>query len=176
MSRYRRFHAPGATWFFTVNCAERRGNRLLTTPIEALRGVFREVREAHPFEIEAMVVLPEHLHCIWTLPEGDSDFRTRWALIKAGFSRRIAPGEGRSESRIRRGERGIWQRRFWEHLIRDQQDLERHIDYIHYNPVKHGWVERVGDWPFSSFHRFVAQGLYPADWSDAPVGSIEAGE
>jgi putative transposase len=176
MTDYRRIRVPGATWFFTVNCAERRGNRLLTDHIEGLRAAFRKVRATHPFEIQAMVVLPEHLHCVWTLPEGDADFHTRWALIKADFSRALPAGERRSESRIKRGERGIWQRRFWEHLIRDETDLARHIDYIHFNPVKHGWVTRVGDWPYSSFHRFVDRGVYPPDWATEPDASITGGE
>jgi putative transposase len=107
----------------------------------------RKVKADHSFQIEAMVVLPEHLHCIWTLPVGEADYKTRWSLIKAGFSRSIPHGERRSDSRVKRGERGIWQRRYWEHLIRDEQDFERHVDYIHWNPVKHAWVQRVQDGP-----------------------------
>ncbi len=138
MTEYRRVKLEGATYFFTVNCAERHGNHLLVDSINLLRQIFRKVKSEHPFEIDAMVVLPEHLHCIWTLPPGDADYQTRWALIKAGFSRAIPVGERRSMSRIKRGERGIWQRRYWEHLIRDNQDFEQHVDYIHWNPVKHG--------------------------------------
>jgi putative transposase len=100
------------------------------------------------------VILPDHFHSLWTLPPGDADYATRWMLIKAGFSRRIAAGERRSESRIKKGERGIWQRRYWEHLIRDQQDYEHHVAYIHYNPVKHGHADRAADWPNSSIHRY----------------------
>jgi len=140
MTNYRRFQYPGATWFFTVNLAERHGNRLLTDKIDLLRMAFMQVKGCHAFEIDAIVVLPEHLHCILTLPPGDSDFSTRWGLIKAYFSRQVDRGERISKSREKRGERGLWQRRFWEHLIRDENDYRQHIDYIHWNPVKHGWV------------------------------------
>jgi putative transposase len=149
---------------------------MLLDNVDLLRRVFRKVRNRHPFAIDAIVVLPEHLHCIWTLPDGDSDYRKRWALIKAGFSRGIPVGERRSESRVKRGERGIWQRRYWEHMIRDDRDLERHVDYIHWNPVKHGWVRRAGDWPHSSFHAYVRRGLYPADWACDPDVTIKGGE
>jgi putative transposase len=176
MTEYRRAKLEGATYFFTVNCAERHGNHLLVDSIDLLRQIFRKVKSEHPFEIDAIVVLPEHLHCIWTLPPGDADYQTRWALIKAGFSRAIPAGERQSASRIKRGERGIWQRRYWEHLIRDDQDFERHVDYIHWNPVKHGWVRRVGDWPHSSFHAYVRRGIYPADWACEPSGTIDGGE
>jgi putative transposase len=176
MTDYRRVWIPGARVFFTVNLAERAGNRLLVDHIDQLRSVFRQVRERHPFTVDAMVILPEHLHCIWTLPEGDADYKTRWALIKAEFSRGIPVGERRSASRRTRGERGIWQRRYWEHVIRDERDYARHVDYIHWNPVKHGWVTQVVDWPYSSFHGFVRRGLYPSDWAcDADVG-IDGGE
>ena len=164
MTEYRRFHYPGATWFFTVNLAERKENQLLTERIDLLRAAFTHVKKKHPYEINAIVVLPEHLHCILTLPEGDTDFSTRWGLIKAYFSRHIAKGERISQSRENRGERGLWQRRFWEHLIRDETDFRQHVDYIHWNPVKHGWVQHVMDWPYSSFHRYVSQGIYPDNW------------
>lgn len=116
------------------------------------------------FRIEAAVILPDHLHAIWTLPDGDRDFSTRWMLIKAGFSRQLESGERRSKSRFVKGERGIWQRRYWEHFIRDEEDLARHADYIHYNPVKHGHVRQIKDWPHSTFHRHVNRGMYPIDW------------
>lgn len=176
MTNYRRATIAGATYFFTVNCADRQGKALLVEHIDLLRQVVRRVKNAHPFTIDAMVILPEHLHCIWTLPEGDADYKTRWALIKAGFSRQIPAGEWRSESREKRGERGIWQRRFWEHLIRDDRDYSRHVDYIHWNPVKHGWVTRVNDWPHSSFHGYVKQGLCPADWAGNPEDIGDVGE
>ncbi len=176
MTEYRRAHVEGATYFFTVNAAQRRGSRLLVEHIDWLRQVIRHVRAKRPFAIDAMVVLPDHLHCIWTLPEADGDFKTRWALIKAGFSRALPRGERLSASRRKRGERGIWQRRYWEHLIRDERDFERHVDYIHWNPVKHGWVGRVVEWPYSSFHSYVKRGIYSADWACGVVPEIDAGE
>src|SRR2546423_15617184 len=115
--------------------------------------------------MEAEVVFPEHLHCLWRLPPGDYAFPMRWCLIKAYFTRMLPRGEASSVSRQRKGERGIWQRRYWEHVIRDEQDYQRHLDYIHYNPVKHGYVQAAKDWPYSSFHRWVAQGVYPVDWA-----------
>jgi len=165
MSHYRRVRSPGGTFFFTVNCARRRGHRLLVEHVALLGESMRAVKTAHPFGVDAIVVLPEHLHCVLTLPPGDTDYATRWGLIKAGFSRALPAEETRSASRRRRGERGIWQRRFWEHGIRDDLDFQRHVDYVHWNPVKHGWVTRVRDWPYSSFHRYVEQGLLPADWA-----------
>ncbi|MDB5514655.1 MAG: transposase [Tardiphaga sp.] len=164
MTDYRRNFIDGASFFFTVNLAERR-LRLLTEHIEDLRTAFRETRRRHPFTIDAMVVLPDHLHALWTLPEGDWDFSTRWQLIKSTFLRSLAPGERVSASRAAKGERGVWQRRFWEHTVRDESDLVRHIDYIHINPVKHGLVTRVRDWPYSSFHRMVKLGVLPEDWA-----------
>ena len=136
----------------------------------------KKVKTKHPFEIDAIMVLPEHLHCIWTLPPGDADFKTRWGLIKAGFSRDFPKGERRSASRIKRGERGIWQRRFWEHLIRDDENYQRHVDYIHWNPVKHGWVSQVKDWPHSSFHAYVRRYCYAKDWGSEPDIKLQVGE
>lgn len=176
MTNYRRAHVAGASYFFTVNCAERYNNHLLVEHVDLLRQIFRKVKADHPFHIDAIVILPEHLHCIWTLPPEDADYKTRWALIKAGFSRQLPVGERRSESRIKRGERGIWQRRYWEHLIRDDLDYQRHVDYIHWNPVKHGWVTQVRDWPHSSFHAGVKQGLFPPDWAGEPEDMGDVGE
>lgn len=177
MTEYRRFLHPGATWFFTVNLAERRGNHLLTDHIDLLRAAFTHVKAKHFYDIDAIVVLPDHLHCILTLPNGDSDFSTRWGLIKAYFSRNLDKRERVSKSRAKRGERGIWQRRFWEHLIRDDTDYRQHVDYIHWNPVKHGRVQRVKDWPHFSFHRYVRRGVYPENWgNDINAFSMEAGE
>ncbi|EGV28618.1 hypothetical protein ThidrDRAFT_3610 [Thiorhodococcus drewsii AZ1] len=164
--RYRRTLIGGATYFFTVNLADRNA-RLLIDHIAALRAAVRHVRQAHPFEIIAWVVLPEHMHAVWILPPGDSEYPMRWNQIKGGFSRRIPSGERVSASRSSRRERGVWQRRYWEHLIRDERDLERHVDYVHWNPVKHGYVSRVVDWPFSSFHTFVRRGWLDADWGYA---------
>jgi putative transposase len=124
----------------------------------------RKTKRRFPFHIDAMVVLPDHIHAVWTLPDEDSDFALRWRLIKSHFSKTIRPIGVPSLSRRKRGEREVWQRRFWEHAIRDENDLHRHIEYCYINPVKHGHVRRVGDWPFSSFHRDVAAGLVPLDW------------
>jgi putative transposase len=157
----RRAYIPGASWFFTVNLAERHGNRLLVEKIDSLRLAFAYARRRRPFQVEAVVVVPGHLHCVWTLPPGDADFSARRNLLKGHFSRSVAKGERISRSREKRRERGVWQRRFWEHFVRDQEDFNRHVDYIHWNPVKHGWVKQVADWPYSSFHGFVARGMYP---------------
>jgi len=119
----------------------------------------------HPFRIDAFVVLPDHLHAIWTLPLDDADFSTRWRLIKTGFARAVPSTEPRSKTRLARRERGIWQRRFWEHLIRDEEDFARCVEYCAINPVKHGLVRRVADWPYSSFHREVRAGRFSADWA-----------
>ena len=164
MTNYRRNFLPGGSFFFTVNLAERR-RHLLTAYVGVLRQAFRYVRRRHPFEIEAIVILSDHLHAIWTLPADDADFALRWRLIKTTFSRNLPLGESVSTSRAGRGERGIWQRRYWEHTLRNEADLARHADYIHYNPVKHGHVSRVQDWPHSSFHRMVKLGVYPLDWA-----------
>lgn len=163
MTNYRRAFRQGATYFFTVNLADR-DTGLLVEHIALLRGALRYVHGRHPFAIDAMVVLPEHLHAVWTLPPGDADHSIRWRLAKAWFSRHLPDGERRSQSRISKGERGIWQRRYWEHLIRDEDDLWRHVDYVHFNPVRHGYVTRAVDWPYSSFHRYVADGRLPSDW------------
>jgi len=125
---------------------------------------FASVRAQRPFTIDAAVILPDHLHCIWTLPDGDTDFSGRWHAIKSRFSRSLPKEERLSARRIAKGERGIWQRRFWEHTIRDDEDFARHMDYIHYNPVKHGHARRVCDWPYSTFHRHVQHGVYAPDW------------
>ncbi|MBD9437445.1 transposase [Pseudoxanthomonas sp. PXM03] len=166
MTDYRRTLIPGATYFFTVNLADRR-ETLLVDHIDLLRDAFRYVRRRHPFDIDAMVVLPDHLHAILTLPSGDADFPLRWRLIKTWFSRHLPHGEHRRASRINEGERGIWQRRYWEHLIRDEADFARHVDYIHWNPVKHGHVARDVDWPYSTFHRFVQDGVLTENWACA---------
>ncbi|MCP4042145.1 MAG: transposase [Gammaproteobacteria bacterium] len=171
MTSYRRHRVAGGCYFFTLTLVDRR-QALLTQYIDQLREAFRGVRKAHPFTIDAMVVLPDHLHCIWTLPDGDDDFSNRWRQIKAAFSRSLPHGEQISDSRSKKGERGIWQRRFWEHWLRDEEDYRRHADYIHYNLVKHGHVERVWDWPYSSFHRFCQKGVYMPDWGGNGVVDV----
>lgn len=162
---------PGGTYFFTVNLLERR-RRLLVERIDALGRAFRSTQADRHYTMVACVVLPDHLHCIWTLPEGDADIANRWRQIKSTFSRELPADERRSQRRLAKGERGIWQRRYWEHLIRDERDLRHHIDYIHFNPVKHGHVARVRDWPHSSFHRYVERGLLPGDWSGEGIARI----
>lgn len=168
MSRYRRSHVPGGSYFFTVATYRRR--RILTQPdvLDALRAAIRNVRAERPLRLDGLVLLPDHLHAIWTLPAGDDDYGTRWSIIKRRTSKtaqHLACGR-QSDSRLRRRELGFWQRRFWEHLIRDETDYERHMDYLHFNPVKHGLVEKTRDWPYSTFHRYVRLGVYPLDWAD----------
>jgi len=176
MTEYRRAYMPGASWFFTVNTAQRKGNRLLVKHIDALRQAFRYIKEKYPYRLDAAVVLPDHLHCIWTLPPDDSDYSRRWSLLKGHFSRVIEKDERISKSRQKRRERGVWQRRFWEHMVRDQEDFNRHVDYIHWNPVKHGWVKQVADWPHSSFHHYVARGIYSENWCCDRELDIHGGE
>lgn len=164
MVNYRRNIIPGASYFFTVTLHDR-SSTLLIDRIDNLREVMHSVRAERPFHIDAIVIMPDHLHCIWTLPSEDADYSMRWREIKSRFSRRVPKSESRSAGRITKGERGIWQRRFWEHTLRDSSDVERHVDYIHYNPVKHGYVSRVRDWPYSSFHQYVKRGEYPLEWA-----------
>jgi REP-associated tyrosine transposase len=164
MTSYRRNFVPGGSFFFTVNLADRK-LALLTAHIELLREAFRKTRQRHPFTVDAIVILPDHIHAIWTMPEGDADFATRWRLIKSTFSRNLSVDEPISESHAAKRERGIWQRRYWEHTIRDEDDFARHVDYIHINPLKHGLVDRVREWEASSFQRYVKLGVYPIDWA-----------
>ncbi len=152
MPNYRRLFVPGGTYFFTVNLLDRSSD-LLTREIGVLRNAWNYARERHPFETVAAVVLPDHLHCVWRLPEGDQDFPTRWRLIKTEFSRRLSHSADAIINR-RKGERGVWQRRFWEHVIRDDDDLERHVNYVHHNPVKHQYVADPDDWPHSTWRRW----------------------
>ncbi len=175
MPDYRRANTPGATWFFTVNLLHRHNNDLLVRHFGLLKACVIAEKTRRPFSILAWVVLPEHMHWIWRLPEGDADFPTRWRRIKTDFSRGLPKTEPLSDVRLARGERGIWQRRYWEHQVRDVQSLQRYVDYIHFNPVKHGWAARAADWPHSSFAHHVARGVYPPDWAQAPVIS-SAGE
>jgi putative transposase len=163
MPNYRRWYMPGGTYFFTVALADRR-QTLLVEHVARLRRAVATVRRKRPFELCAAVVLPEHLHMIWTLPPGDADFSTRWRLIKAGFSAGLDPAADRRASLRHKHEKGLWQRRFVEHRIRDETDLESHVDYIHFNPVKHGYVTRPADWPYSSIHRYIRRGWIDPDW------------
>jgi putative transposase len=167
MPDYRRYRIPGGTYFFTVNLLERSPNDLLVRHIDIFRQAVRDTRKRWPFHIDAWVVLPDHLHCVWTLPEGDDDNANRWRVIKQSFSKALPITESRSAVRISRGERGIWQRRFWEHLIVDEADYASHIDYCHVNPLKHGLVTQVADWPYSTFHRYVEREIYPRHWTSS---------
>jgi putative transposase len=176
MSHYRRWYQPGGCYFFTVVTYRRR--RLFDSALarDLLGRAIREIAAETPFRTLGIVLLPDHLHALWVLPPGDADFSTRWQRIKARFTELWLAAGGdeavTTPSQRRRGHRGVWQRRFFEHLLRDEQDLEDHCDYLHYNPVKHGYVERVADWLPSSFHRFVREGIYPADWGQAEPASI----
>jgi putative transposase len=163
MSRYRRVTIEGGVFFFTVTLADRSSD-LLVQQIDRLRSAYVSAQRRYPFKTIAICVLPDHLHAIWSLPPDDADFPLRWNLIKSGFSRGLPASASRTESKISRREKGIWQRRYWEHAIRDDADLARHVDYVHFNPVKHGYVTKVCNWPHSSFHRFVTEGILPADW------------
>ena len=163
MPRYLRPRIEGGIFFFTVVLADRSSD-LLVRHIDRLRRIYRSVQQRRRFDTIAICVLPEHLHAVWQLPPGDADFALRWSLIKAGFSRGLAADAPLTPSKVARRERGLWQRRYWEHAIRDESDLARHVDYIHFNPVKHGLVSRVCDWPHSSFHHYVARGELPSDW------------
>jgi putative transposase len=174
MSRYRRA-IFGNTFFFTVVSYRRRAILCRAPLRDALRKAIEAVRQTRPFEIDGWVLLPDHMHCIWTLPDGDVDYSTRWAAVKRFVSTSVGEefAYGRTtRSRQRHRESTIWQRRFWEHMIRDEVDFERHLDYIHFNPVKHGYAKRAIDWPFSTFGRHVKDGIYPPDWG----GSAEGGD
>jgi putative transposase len=166
MPQYRRAKTPGGTYFFTIVTYNRARFLCLPENIDLLRQSFRYVMTHHPFKTDAIVILPDHLHCIWTLPVDDADFSTRWRLIKSYFSHRCQAVDSAqvSISRARKQEKTVWQRRFWEHQIRDEIDYQRHVDYIHYNPVKHGLVKKPIDWEYTSFRRFVQAGFYAAEW------------
>jgi len=169
MVLYRRNRVAGATYFFTVALGDRT-SRLLTERIAEFRRAYAEVRSRRPFETVALVVLPDHLHAVWRLPTDDFDYSSRWRAIKAGFVRSLRQ-HGLAPVMNLRGEADVWQRRFWEHTIRDEADLRAHMDYVHWNPVKHGYVTRVSDWPHSTFHRYVRQGVLPRDWGGSNVPS-----
>jgi putative transposase len=175
MVRYRRNFVAGGTYFFTVTLADRRSS-VLVEHVTALRAAFRTTRSERPFAIDAIVVLPDHLHTIMTLPPDDPDFSGRWRQIKSLFTRSVVAA-GATINRNQKGEYELWQRRFWEHTVRDETDFARHVDYIHYNPVKHGLVSRACDWPHSSFHGYVRQGILPQDWGgDVNEGRADFGE
>ncbi|WP_027855161.1 REP-associated tyrosine transposase [Marinobacterium litorale] len=159
MVNYRRNYVPGGTCFFTVTLKDR-GSNTLIDHIEALRDAHRAVLKKSPFVIDASVILPDHLHAIWRLPEDDADYSKRWQSIKADFSRRLSRSG-------KRGRRGLWQPRFWEYTITSENDLNIHRDYIHLNPVKHGLTDSPANWAYSSFWRFVNAGFYTPDWGES---------
>ena len=160
---YRRTVCDGGVFFFTATLADRRRDTLVRH-VDELRASLLAAKATHPFTLIAMVVLPEHLHAIWRLPHGDCNYPLRWSLFKAGFSRRLPKCEPIDAARTRKRERGVWQRRYWEHQIRDAADLAQHVDYIHFNPVKHGLARRPSDWPHSTFHGYVERGWLARDW------------
>lgn len=167
MPNYKRVKLGGATYFFTVVTVDRNPILIKPTVIDAMRNAILNVKNKYPFKIEAWVVMPDHMHCIWALPPGDCDYSKRWGLFKKEVSQKCHPeliDLKPSSSQTKRRELPFWQRRFWEHLIRDDKDYEKHMGYTHYNPVKHGVVKRVQDWPYSTFHKLVEQGVYPRDW------------
>lgn len=173
---YHRWRKPGGTYFFTVVTYNRRPILTMPRVRQALHNAWEQTRRELPFVTIAVVLLPDHLHCLWQLPEDDEDFSTRWRLIKARttFSAGDTLGlDRRCSSRKNRSEGSLWQRRFWEHVVRDEADLKRHVDYIHFNPAKHGLAKRAGDWPYSSFQRFVAQGEYEQQWGEAEPDTLK---
>ena len=169
--QYRRAFVPGGGYFFTLVTERRRKLLVDDATVNLLRQAFHQVMLKRPFVIDAAVILPDHLHCIWTLPPGDNDFSTRWRLIKTWFTRHYGQRDAFEANTARRNKKqqAIWQHRFWEHVLRDERDFARHVDYIHYPPVKHGYVSKPGDWPYSSFHRYVEQGILPLNWSESGV-------
>jgi len=173
MSEYRRVKTKGGTYFFTLATHLRRPILTHETVRLALRQGIQRARKTLPFQIDAWVLLPDHLHAIWTLPPEDDNYAARWAIIKRQVStscgRQFSHQNPLSDSQKKRKESGIWQRRFWEHQIRDDLDFKRHMDYLHWNPVKHGHVRKAADWPFSSFHRLVTQEIYPPDWGGTVI-------
>ena len=175
MVRYRRNFVPGGTYFFTVTLADRT-SLAMVDHVGALRAAFRIARHERPFAIDAVVILPDHLHAVWTLPYGDADFPGRWKRIKSHFTHRLIAADV-PVNRHRSGDFALWQRRFWEHTIRNESDFARHVDYVHFNPVKHGLVSRTRDWPYSSFHAYVRHGVLPADWAgDGEEPKMDFGE
>lgn len=171
MVSYRRDKTQGGSYFFTLALADRNSD-LLTKYAKSLGHSFRRAKKNNPFTTKAIVILPEHLHVIWELPDDDCDFSTRWRQVKTYFLQEVLEFN-EPLLKNRRNQYSLWQRRFWEHRIRDETDLSAHVDYIHYNPVKHGLVQNVIDWPYSSFHRYVRDGLIPKDWGGVSLPSYE---
>lgn len=177
--QYRRVFRPGGTYFFTAVTFNRKHIFIDEGSVELLRQAFRYTMVNHPFSIYAAIIMPDHIHMVWTLPADSDDYPTRWRLIKSYFSKNYQPttSDPVTDSRMLKGEKTIWQRRYWEHLIRDEEDLQRHVDYIHYNPVKHGLAKSPAVWKYSSIHSFIQSGIYPVDWGvNDPKGDISGGE
>ena len=175
MVHYRRNRLAGGTYFFTVTLRDRRSD-VLVRHVGLLLEAFRSVRVERPFTIDAIVILPEHLHTVWTLPEGDADYSGRWRAIKSRFTHALR-ATGIPLNCDKRGEYALWQRRFWEHTIRDASDYAHHVDYCHWNPIKHGLVQHLADRSYSSFHRYVRHGLLSPDWAgDIAEPEMEYGE
>jgi putative transposase len=178
MPNYRRSHAKGATFFFTVVTYHRQKVLTHTSNRQLLRAILKEVKSILPFTIDAWVLLPDHIHCIWTLPQNDNNFSKRWGMIKAKFSKQakhLFNPDWMNSSKQKHRESTLWQRRFREHQIRDDLDFQRHVEYIHYNPVKHGLVQRAADWPYSTFHKYVRQGIYPENWGTSEFDKSKDG-
>ena len=173
MTDYRRWRVDGGTYFFTIVTEQRRPWLCDDLARACLRDAIRIVRQRRPFTIDAIVLLPDHLHTVWTLPIGDSDYSTCWKLIKRRFTSAYLKSGGTeaevNASRQSKGERSVWQRRFFEHTVRDESDMKRCVDYVHVNPLKHGLIAKVIDWPWSSFHRYVRLGEYAPDWGNANI-------
>ncbi len=169
--RYRRAVLAGGSFFFTLVTEKRRPLFATAETVDVLRQALASVQASRPFDLEAGVVMPDHLHCIWTLPTDDADFATRWRLVKTWFTKHCDPELRLTPDHARRarGEQAIWQHRYWEHALRDEGDFARHVEYIHFNPVKHGYVAAAIDWPYSSFRRYVEAGIYPSDWGQGEM-------
>jgi putative transposase len=183
MPEYLRSRLKGGIFFFTLVTYDRRPILATDLGLKCLRHAWRETNATLPFHVEAVCVLPDHLHTVWALPEDDEDYSTRWRKLKGVFSREYRAAGARTAesnpSRLRRGEVSVWQRRFWEHRIRDGEDLRRHVEYIHYNPIKHGLVKTLGDWPHSSLHDHINRGWLDPGWGEIEphgIADLEAGE
>jgi putative transposase len=175
--QYRRAFIPGASFFFTLVTEQRRPLFASAAAVHTLRMAFTKVCKTRPFQIDAIAVLPDHLHCIWTLPPGDSDFATRWRLIKTGFTKHCDPmlRIASNHARLTKRQQALWQHRYWEHVLRNETDFAQHLEYIHFNPVKHRLVSSPIEWPYSSFHRYVSAGIYPADWGQGTINAEGVG-
>ncbi len=177
MTSYKRLKINGAVYFFTLVLNDRIGSNLLIAEFNQLKESIKKVKASYPFKLNAMVVSPDHLHMIMSLAKNDTDYSVRIRLIKTYFSKSLNKTEAISTSRKSKEERGIWQRRYWEYVIRNETDFINHLNYIHFNPVKHGCCNRAVDWPYSTFHNYVEKGLYPESWAITPLLSeVEAGE